>query len=81
MTNQKPPTLAQLRKLAKRKGQTITGEDGIVKVSDQGTWWLKIVYGPLNILTGGTIVRDERDAKRCLFAALSALPDAKGGKR
>lgn len=70
------PTLAQLRKLAKRKGQTITGEDGIVKLVQSGTWWLKIVYGPLNILTGGTIVKDEREAKRVLRAALSALPDA-----
>lgn len=74
--SKKPPTLAQLRKLAKRKGQTITGEDGVVKLVEQGTWWFKVIYGPLNILTGGTIVKDERDAKRVLFAALSALPDA-----
>ena len=82
MTPKKTPTLAALRKLAKRKGQTITGEDGVVKLVEQGTWWLKVVYGPLNILTGGTIVRDEHDAKRILFAALSSLPDApKGAKR
>lgn len=85
-TTKRTPTLASLRKLAKRKGQTITGEDwgdeiGVVKLVEQGTWWLKVVYGPLNILTGGTIVRDEKDAKRVLFAALSAMPDAKRGKR
>ncbi len=82
MPRSKPvPTLAALRTLAKRKGQTITGEDGVVKLVEQGTWWLKVVYGPLNILTGGTIVRDERDAKRVLLAALSTLPDKPAPKK
>ena len=74
----KTPSIAQLRKLAKEKGQTITEEDGVLKLVEQGTWWLKLVHGPLNILTGGTIVRDERDAKRVLAAALRALPDKEG---
>ena len=80
MTPKKTPTLVQLRKLAKRKGQDIVFDLYVLKLCQYGTWWLKIVFGPLNILTGGTMVRTESEARTVLFAALLALPD-KGAKR
>jgi hypothetical protein len=70
------PTLAALRAIAKRKGQAIVRHDWVIRVCEGRTWWLQAVFGPLNILTGGTVVRSETTARVAIFAALSALPDA-----
>lgn len=70
------PTLASLRKLAQRKGQVIVRHDWVIRVCEGRTWWLSAVFGPLNILTGGTVVRSEAMARVAISGALSALPDA-----
>lgn len=70
-TQPKPPTLAQLRKLAKRKGyQDI--EIGVGGLS---------VHHPFISPPDISIFPANLEAHRLMFKALSALPDAKGGKR
>ena len=72
---QKPPTLAELQRLCEQKGQALVIDGPIIKLYEQRTWWLQVVYGPLNHLTGGTLVREKATALACVFAALFALPD------
>lgn len=67
----KTPTIAELRKLAKRKGHIMErwGFNNLKLVDSIGTVWL--------IVDGSAAV-----CRAAAFAALSALPDApKGAKR
>ena len=79
-TPTKTPTLAQLRKLAKRKGQYLVFYPYSIRVCEGGTWWINAVFGPLNLLSGGTIVRNQAEVRGCILAVLSALPDKERAK-
>jgi len=79
MPRSKPvPTLAQLRKLAKRKGLWIYNDT---------TWSIAACYGPEQnfyqaVVVYGKFGYDESQMRCALLAALSALPDApKGGSK
>lgn len=75
MTPKKTPTLAQLRKLAKRKG---------LWIYDDTTWCIAACYGPEENFYQAAVVYGrfgytEEQMRASLFSALSALPD-KGAK-
>lgn len=76
-TQTKPPTLAALRSLAKRKRFWQLRRLGY-SISAKG--FGSDAFANINVWFGGPALPTYAVAKRVMFAALSALPDAKGGQ-
>lgn len=89
MTTKRTPTLAELRKLAKKHGQDHVRIERFRRADDKpGTYPLLVIEVGTKIGKYGADLlmqvypRTQREGQAMLFAALSALPDAtKGGKR